>query len=187
MIPWKAIAFHTDDDIYNEMIGNLKESFLKFSVPYYIKTIPSQRSWRDTHRYMHGEIRKAFDLFPDENLVYLDADAVIREYPKLFDTITAEVAFNYNYQKQRVRVGTLYLKNCDKVKKLIEMWGIKSKADNCFQSAGFDQALALDEYDIYRLPDPYTRIFDHKIQKGKPIIEHFQASRRVKKCGLPLV
>jgi len=189
MTPWRAIAFHTDDSLYNEMIMNLRKSFLKHGVPYYINTIPKQRSWRDTHRYMHGEIRKAFDLFPLDNIIFLDADAVVRQYPVLFDTITADVAFNYNWKKKRLRAGTLYFKNCKKVKRLVEMWGIKSKVrtDRLAGSTGLDEALTLGDYDIYRLPDAYTKIFDNQWQVGEPVIEHFQASRRIEECGISLV
>ena len=178
MKPWRAIAFHTDDDIYNECITNLRDSLHKFNILHSIKTIPKLETWNKTLLSLHPLILEAFDLYK-ENLVYLDADAIIRQYPILFDTIDCDVAVHYKDDRELL-AGTTYLKNCAKTKQLVKEWMANSLKDPRHLAAqtGLDTAIKEGDYNVYRLPAPYTLIFDSMKHQGPPVIEHFQASRR---------
>jgi hypothetical protein len=183
MNPWRVVAFHTDDDLYNEMIGNLRSSLLKFSIPFSIEVVPNQGSWKANTMAMSGYIYDAFDKH-EEDLVFLDADAVVRQYPVLFDTIEEDFACHYK-DGYNLLAGTMYFKNCAKVKDFVKTWQECSlkRTDKLSAQTGISDALKKSEVSIYELPAPYTLIFDKMKHQGPPVIEHFQASRRYKKCG----
>ena len=181
MKPWKVIAFHTDDDLYNEQIYNLVVSLREFKLPFDIKTVPNHGSWKKNTMAMSGYILDA--LFKhDENLVFLDADAVVRQYPELFDTIEEDFACHYKDGKELL-AGTMYFKNCDKVRRFVADWQICSnrRTDHLSAQTGISDALLWNkDLSVYKLPAPYTLIFDSMKHQGPPVIEHFQASRMAK-------
>jgi hypothetical protein len=180
MKPWKVIAFHTDDDLYNGEIANLKESLRKFNIPNVIKTVKDLGDWRSNCMAMSGYILQA--LYDNkENLVFLDADAVVREYPVLFDTITEDFAVHYR-EDVELLAGTMYFKNCDKIKQFVRDWIDCSRKmpGRLASQTSIQFALNMGKYSVYKLPAPYTLIFDRMKKQGPPVIEHFQASRRAR-------
>lgn len=183
MNPWRVIAFHTDDDIYNKAVERLRVSLINLKITYMIKTIPHAGTWKKTCLSIHQHILDALDTFP-ENIVYLDADAIVRQYPVLFDTLDCDIAVHYKGGSELL-VGTTFLKNCDKVKQLVKDWMYFASIgeDLLSPQTGIVKALEKDNYNVYKLPAPYTLIFDNMKNEGPAVIEHFQASREVKdKC-----
>jgi len=184
MLPWKVISFYTDDDLYNEMIDNLRASLVKFSIPFSIEMIPSHGGWKANTMAISGHIYDAFDKH-EENLVYLDSDAVVRQYPVLFNTIKKDFACHYNKNGTNLLAGTMYFKNCAKVKKFVKTWQECSfkRTDKLSAQTGISDALEKSDISVYKLPAPYTLIFDSMRKQGPPVIEHFQASRRARRWG----
>jgi len=180
MIPWKVIAFHTDDDLYNEQIFNLTVSLREFDLPFWIKTVPNHGTWKENTLAMSGYILDAFNEH-EENLVFLDADAIVRAYPALFDTITEDFACHYKDGKELL-AGTMYFKNCEKVKKFVKDWQdcSRKRTDGLAAQTGIVDALQMNDLSVHNLPAPYTLIFDLMKEQGPPVIEHFQASRKAK-------
>ena len=181
MKPYRVIAFYTDDEIYGEAIKKLTSSLIRFDIPHTIKAIPKKETWKKTLLSMHPLTLEAFDLYPNENLLYLDADAVVQQYPILFDTIDCDIAVHYRDGKELL-VGTTYLKNCEKVKELVRQWAKYSLLGDDLLSpqTGLVEALKHGDYNIYNLPASYTLIFDGVKSQGPPVIEHFQYSRKVR-------
>ena len=182
MKPWKVIAFHTDDALYSEQIANLRKSLRRFDIPFSIKVVPDLGSWRANTLAMSGYILEAFDEH-EENLVFLDADAVVRQYPALFDEIDTDFACHYR-NGQELLAGTMYFKNCAKVKKFVSDWAecSRKRGDHLAAQTGIEDALRMNNLKTYELPAPYTLIFDMMKSQGPPVIEHFQASRRARRC-----
>ena len=184
MNPWRAVSFHTNDTLYNEQIGNLVISLLKFQIPYSIKTVPDKGSWLANTLAMSGYILEALEIF-EENIVFLDADAIVRQYPVLFDTIDCDFAVHYR-ENVELLAGTMYFRNSEKVKELIREWIIASRNKGAGLAAqtGLNDVVSAGDYNVYRLPAPYTLIFDRMKAAGPPVIEHFQASRKARKWKL---
>jgi len=180
MKPWKVVAYHTDDDLYNEQTQKLKASLDTFNIDYKITCIPYLGGHRATVQQIPKLILKELDSTSD-NLVYLDVDAVVRQYPILFDTIEEEFAVHYKGE-QELLMGTMYFKNCDRTKSLVEKWIVcedKVKEKLSAQTS-IPSAIRLSNVSLYILPAPYTLIFDLMRKQGPPVIEHFQASRKAK-------
>jgi len=112
------------------------------------------------------------------DIVYVDVDAKFVRYPELFNTIEADIGYwrcNLRNQKH-LASGTLYLSH--KAYGLVSAW-----ASECSASTDNDQTVLdrlLDDFDIVKteLPMEYCQIFDWPLQSDKPVIVHYQASRR---------
>jgi hypothetical protein len=120
MTPWKVVAFHTDDDLFNGHVENLRKSLIGLDIPHYTEKIHPIGNWMENVAYKPEFILSCLDKFRD-NLVYIDADAVVREYPVLFDTIQEDIAVHYRDGVEML-AGTLYFKNCEENKSLIKEW-----------------------------------------------------------------
>jgi hypothetical protein len=180
MKPWKVIAFHSDEQLYIDCGKRLKDSLIKLNIQHEIIPVKWRGSWQATSELKPTIILRALERYI-ENVVYLDIDAVVQKYPKLFDTIEDDVAVHYKDGKELL-ASTVYFKNCDKTKELIETW-IETfpKADGRMREQKcLDYVLKRSKCSVYKLPAPYALIFDTMKKQGPPVIEQFQASRRAK-------
>jgi len=180
MKPWRVVAYHTDDELYNEQMLKLVASLILFNIDYSITCIPYLNDHRLTVQQIPKAIKEELNSTND-NLVYLDCDAVVRQYPVLFDTIEEDFAVHYKGGKELL-MGTMYFRNCPKTKLLIDNWIIcedKIKEKLSAQTS-IPEAIAESGVSVNILPAPYTLIFDSMKSQGPPVIEHFQASRKAK-------
>jgi hypothetical protein len=177
------VAFYTENTPYEKEIEKLRHSILMLGLKYHFKSYHSRGKW-----VWNAGIKPGFLLHMliehDENIVYVDADAIIRKYPKLFDTISGDLGVRY--RNGSVLSGTLFLRNCFKIKEFVREWIIRQikhshKWDQItLQETIKDHAERLG-VQIEQLPDGYTKIFDFDANiTDETVIEHFQASRRFK-------
>jgi hypothetical protein len=101
----------------------------------------------------------------------------VHSYPALFDEIDADVAAHHKDRKELLG-STLYFKNCDATKELVDRWHVETRK---LLPHHFADQIALQqlvkEYRFYELPPSYCQIFDHMAHNGVPVIEQLQASR----------
>lgn len=189
---WKVISFYTEGTGYADEIKNLELSLKSFDIPYKIYKCQPLGSWRRNLNYKSKCILRAMKDYPQTDIVFIDADGIVRQYPKLFDELTASGAYDiaasfHRFQKQsgdtdELLSGTLWIQNCQSAKEIIEKWhkiGMeqsKIRHQKCLK-------LAIEELGkrdkLFRMPYEYTYVFDyHYHEKRDPVIEHFQASRR---------
>ena len=130
---------------------------------------------------MHQQIIKSFDRFREDYLLCLDIDCAVIRYPALFDRIECDIANHYRGGVELL-AGTTFLRRSDKVKHLCEEWAANTRADSSQMAGqtGLARAISAGNYDVYRLPAPYTLIFDTMRDQGPPVIEHYQASRQLR-------
>ena len=187
---WIVISFYTIGTGYEQEIKKLESSLIKFNLPYKFFDYKPTGTWRGNLNYKSESILKAFDLFPDQDIVFLDADAIIREHPVLFDGLSAAKEYDaaahffqwYSFAKNELLSGTLWFQNNSAGRALVKRWhdlGLANpgkRHQECLKAA-------INETDkIYALPFEYTCIFDAPQRQGKPaVIEHFQASRKFRK------
>ena len=178
MKPWKVVAYHTEDALYNEQMLKLKASLVLFNIDHKITCIPYLGGHRATVQQIPKAIQKELNSTSD-NLVYIDVDAIVRQYPVLFDTIEEDFAVRYKGGTELL-MGTMYFKNCPKTKTLVEQWILfedKTKEKLSAQTS-IPGAIVASGVSVHILPAPYTLIFDTMRRQGPPVIEHFQASRK---------
>ena len=175
-------AFYTPN--YLPQILTLKASLEALGLNHYLKRYEVRGGWEANTRIKAEFVADALKRFPKHDVVYLDADAIVRQPLKLFETATADVTMLFDYRRRgklnmlRIAAGTLLVRNTPGGRRFAERW-----ADEAAKAGALD----LDEDLIYRmfptlqdvtfavLPRPYSKIFD--APGVDPVVEHFQASR----------
>jgi hypothetical protein len=175
-------AFYTPN--YLEQVLSLKASLDALGLNYFLKRYERAATWEATTRIKPVFVDHCMTRFPKHDVLYLDADAVVRKEPKFFDTVTTDVCLLLNAVKPakthfiRIAAGTLLVRNTEGGRRFARAW----KAEEAHA-----KMLSLDEDLIYMalpklegvsftaLPQTYTKIFDKP--GADPVIEHFQASR----------
>jgi hypothetical protein len=188
---WQVVSFFTENTGYAAEIKKLEASLVALGLPYHFFPRRPTGTWRGNLNHKSAVIMEAFELFPNVDIVFLDADAIVRSRPVLFDDLSArqefDIAahfFNYSFAKDELLSGTLWIANRLAGWSLVKHWHAKGlshpeiRHQECLK-------LSLTETPgarVYRLPLEYTCIYDHPARRGKTaVIEHFQASRRFRR------
>lgn len=174
-----VVAHYTKE--YAAELENLRESCEKFGLEYEFTEIESTGSWRTNSNYCCIHI---MDMLNKHNrpVLRVDADAIFRAYPEIFEQgFDADFAAHIRDGKELLG-GTLYFNNTVKAREILAKW-----IDACEAKPRTSNQVLL--HDIVRnkrqgakfidLPAAYTKIFD--TMPGDAVIEHMQASRRLKK------
>jgi hypothetical protein len=178
MKPWVVVSFYTDDPIYSEHVERLKQSLLEHDIEFEIRKVAPFKSWTEATNYKPELILKYLKHYSKHNIVWLDADAIVQQYPALFDEIDCDMAVHYRDNRE-ILGGTVYVQNNEGGMALTEEWVKVSRETPQLNDQGaLQQVLRNTKYNIYKLPAPYTLIFDLMKHQGPPVIEHFQASRK---------
>jgi len=197
------ISYYTQLTPYEEVIKtHLIPSLNKWSLKYEIKSIKDRGSWQKNTHYK-AEFIKEMLLKYKQSVVFLDADAIIKNYPILFDTLNFEqevdIALHYldwyllwrkqeGNKKIETLSGTLYLNYNKKVLRFLDDWIKENKISMNWEQRNMEKVLKTwkNKLNIYNLPPEYICIImrngsipDWYI-KGEPIIIHYQASRKYK-------
>lgn len=180
-------AFYTVDTPYEEEVKRLQQSLIKHDLPHEIVGIQSLGSWQENTRYKAIFIQNMLYKHAGRPIVYLDSDAVIQSDPVFFNTLDCDVAAHYFVSPKRAQrellSGTLYFSPTVNAKRLIQLWRyINQEYPHLLEQKNLEIALMfMPEVKVIELPASYCQIFDLMEDRGPPVIEHFQASRRFKK------
>lgn len=191
MSPFLVIAYFTKGNQYEALSENLSKSCSEFGIPLHLKPIENLGTWERNTHFKANFILDCLSNF-NQNLVYVDVDAVFRSYPTLFQTIDCDIAYrteNFRWRKNEALSGTIFLANNPRTKEFVEKWiSINSviKANRMdpetWEQKNMQRALEVCNDMRYKnLPPEYTFIFDHSKRiypDITPVIEHFQASRK---------
>lgn len=184
---WIVISFYTID--YKEDVAKLKESLEKFKIPYDIeevqKTTITRNDWLEVCKYKAVFVKKMLQKYPGKDIVWLDADAIVQQYPVLFDEIKCDIAIHYR-RGNEVLSGTIFMNSNTKTLALCDRWIARNNNPSFhgqLEQVSLKNAI-IGDLNVYRLPPEYTKIFDlmkKNNEGGDPVIEHFQSSRRYKR------
>lgn len=181
-----AVAYYTENTLYENEIKALKESCQDQGIHLHTKGYRDLGSWVKNCAIKPLFILEMLQKHPFHDILYLDADARVRKYPKLFDNFEGDIGVHFRKRQgghQELLSGTIFLKNNERVRELIRRWAEIQQA----HQKRWDQRVLQDLLKNYPgvaitdLPPTYTQIYDTMRNAGEPVIEHFQASRRVKK------
>jgi len=198
-IEWPMIiSFYTRNTGYEKEIKNLIGSLKRFNLEHKIYKYSPKGTWRNNLNYKSLTILRALEEFPEKDIVFIDADAIVRKYPLLFTELSKKKDYDiaahfFDYDPRsgildELLSGTLWIQNSKKGRKLIEEWhGIALDNSSIIHQRCLKIAIQKlnedkTEIEVYRLPFEYTCIFDYeKGRKLDPVIEHFQASRYLRR------
>ncbi|MGI9410309.1 MAG: hypothetical protein ACR2OV_09575 [Hyphomicrobiaceae bacterium] len=178
-----ACAFYTPN--YVEQVTTLKRSLEAQGINHFFKRYQRRATWESTTRLKPVFVDYALKKFPDKDVLYLDADAVVRRPLTFFDDLKGDISMLFHRAKVRgkhrlqIAAGTVFVRNTEGGRRFAGLW--KDAEQYC-------RPLTVDEEMVYMafddmagisfavLPPTYSKIFD---QPGsEPVIEHFQASRQ---------
>lgn len=186
-----VVSCFTIDTPYQKIIKNLRDSINKFKIPKYIKGYKSMGSWQKNVLYKASFILDCMEEFPNINIVFIDSDAIFKQYPELFEKIDCDFAVHTTNEKRslfpngQLLSGTIFLKNNNKSKELIKRWITESdknperRGQQSLQWVCENNSSDLN-LKMINLPKEYCHVFSWK-DNIDPVIEHFQASRNFKR------
>jgi len=172
-------SFYTPD--YGDSAARLARSCDKFHLQYCIERMKDKGSWKENCDQKAKFIRQVRKRNPGAPVVWIDADAEVLEYPKLFHQLdpAVDVAYAKIGHQDEVLSGTVYFAPTDGATQLLLRWQ-KFIDQNKGEVDQVNLGLALKNWvgNSHWLPDEYCRIFDHPKQGSElPVIMQYQQSR----------
>lgn len=171
-------CFHTGGP-YRDEAERLRESLERCGVQHRIDEVPSRGSWDANVCITPDYIREVMNSTA-QNVLYLDADAVMHSVP-VFDP-AYDIACHY-LRGWELLDGTLWLNNNNTTRDVVRQWCEETTVGVWEQKTLQDILDRRSDVRVNRLPPEYCYIFDtsRALHPGvEPIIEHMQASRRLK-------
>ena len=164
-----------------------------------IRGVLNRGSWEANTSYKPEFLRAMLDHH-DNDIVFVDCDAEILEYPNLFDeipeghNIAAHILdksewYGKNYPSGRYELlsGTLWIRNCDESRRILDAWVDACRATNTWEQKVLQ--LVLEQLGIkpFQLPLTYCYIKTMpngqlpRVRVDRPVVVHNQVSRRLKR------
>jgi hypothetical protein len=186
------VGYYTVNTPYEKEAEGLLNSCRKLNLKFDIPGIPSFGSWQSNTRFKAKFMLDMLQKYPGQKLLYVDCDAIIHSEPVLFKNYEYDIGIRYqdfNWRKNECLSGTIFMRSNEKTISLCKRWieineseGPNAKTleqwnlDKAIQEGVSNYGLSLNN-----IPPEYTFIFDSMKRMYptiKPIIEHFQASRK---------
>lgn len=184
------VSFYTKGTGYAKLAPNLRASLERFKMPYEIEAIDNRGSWLKNTQYKTIYCRQKIKQIDAKGLVWIDIDAVLKRKPELFYYLwqLADVGFHFHRWGSskwlELLSGTMYFKKSkpviDFLDTVIEM---HIKRPGVRQQRAIQKLLAGpwgQKLEVFNLPPEYTKIYDLMREVKNPVIEHYQASRKLK-------
>lgn len=194
---FKIVSFFTIDTPYQDVAHKfLLPSLARLGIHSDVRGVDNLGSWQKNTSFKAKYLQYMLNLHT-ENIVFIDCDAEVIEYPRLFEQIPENYNFaahildrsawyNRTGMGEEFLSGTLFIRNCDRSKEIIRLW-----VNECENSVQWEQRLlkkVLEENSewVYNLPVEYCYIAtlpdgrEPFVKVDKPFILHHQASRKLK-------
>lgn len=173
---------------YAELVERLRASCENFKLRYELRGFKSTGTWRGNSNKVAEMVLLCLADHPDDDVLYVDADAVIQRRPTLFERpLPGDVGahiHNFNWHKNELLGGTLFFRNIPSVRTLVETWNewclvtrkLERPGDLLQELLNIEPAKSTVRF--FELPATYCKIFDKMPEVDDAVIEHFQASRK---------
>ena len=193
------VSYYTLNTPYEQIAKEyLIPTLEKFKLNYIIQAINNLGSWYKNTAYKSKFLLEKLKLYNE--VVYIDVDAKIMSYPKLFFEIKDKCDFAahylnwndfYGYKQhppvKELLTGTLFLKYTPEIERLCKEWyDIASKTHEWEQKV-LQRIINNYNIRIFELPIEYCYIATKpngekpNIKVDNPVIIHYQKSREFKR------
>jgi hypothetical protein len=191
------VSYYTEG-YYKKIINKyLVPSLQKFNLTYHIEEKPNLHDWVKNGKYKTQYI---FDmlLFNNTDIVWLDADAELFQFPRLFYSLSDDINIGVHYldwqkfwhnskgDRKELLAGTIYLKNSEKTLYIVDKWNKLNQSSLEWGQRILPSLLDKNsEIKTYELPIEYCQIIkkDGHIPENTVIAQH-QASRETRNGGV---
>jgi hypothetical protein len=123
-----VISGYTLNTDYEQEVKDLESDLKRFNLPYKLYGYESRGDWTKNTMVKAELIQRALKEYPNEDVIWLDADAVIVKEPKLFHELkdkTFDICCHYlktRYNPNELLSGTIIFRNNDVVNSLVDDW-----------------------------------------------------------------
>lgn len=189
MNKWILTSFYTAKTGYEKLAPKFKQSAVNAGIPeLLVDEVPNQKDWHRNTRQKAILIRGHLVDFKNlyDAVVFVDIDARFHSYPSLFDDLDCDFAAhfrNWRHARDELLSGTLFFWINKRTLDLVDDWiKLNKQNPNIWEQRNLQRAFkrASSLYH-HALPIEYCTIFDDPDrQRIKPVIEHFQASRKLR-------
>jgi hypothetical protein len=182
---YRVVTFATNKSLYvkeaEEMVASLPEG-VKSQVFHY----DDLGDWASNTQLKPHCLWEACCMFPEDNIVWLDADARVEGPIPLFDDLEdmeVDIAHGYLSYKgvSETLSGTIWLRNQPHVRGLLVEWQRALAGSKRHDQLGLADAIKKAGHHIRstHLPPEYCCIFDHPLHRGlaNKSVVHYQKSR----------
>ena len=173
------VSCYTED--YKASAMQLVESLKQHKLVFDVEQFDDQGNWEANCNHKPYFIRDMRSKYRGRPVVWVDADAIVKERPKLLYQL--ECDFAGHHLDKELLSGTLYFGPGRGASSLVTKW-IKRTKERPQEWDQRNLAYATCQWRFgktYELPASYCKIFDNARQRMfDGVIEHYQESRRVK-------
>ena len=172
------VSFFTER--YAAHARDLVETLREFGLAHEVVPVTARGEWVANCAYKPTFLREMRTRHPKRPLVWLDADARIRQYPGWFDDLDCDLAAHRRGGVELLS-GTLYFGPRIEATELMRAWAV----EQAFFPDQWDQRTLdivlgkVPGLKVETLPASYVKIFDAKDMGDDTVIEHLQASRQL--------
>ena len=131
-----VISGYTLNTDYEQEVKDLESDLKRFNLPYKLYGYESRGDWTKNTMVKAELIQRALKEYPNEDVIWLDADAVIVKEPTLFHELkdkTFDICCHYlktRYNPNELLSGTIIFRNNDIVNSLVDDWVNDSEGVN---------------------------------------------------------
>lgn len=194
-------AFCTEASPYELILSSqLLPSLNKLGLKYNIEVMENRGSWLRNVAQKPLTILHTMEKFLSYNVVALDSDCEVLEFPKLFTEIPEEYDialhildhdswYGHTNHVKEILSGTVWIRNNEKMRQFVKEWYLLADTADIWEQKCLFKLLESkkDLIKIFELPIEYCYISSLPnnqsplVTVNNPIIVHHQASRRYKK------
>lgn len=165
-------SFYTLNTPYQRVMHDyLMPSLLNLPIERDIRGVPNLGSWQKNTSYKARFLWEMLNKHPDKNIVFLDGDAELLKYPKIFEEIPEEYIIashildrnlwygkEYGLNRYELLSGTLWLRNCSETKNLLIDWVDRVEKSKNWEQRVLHQLVKEKNIPVYHLPLEYCYI-----------------------------
>jgi hypothetical protein len=120
-------SFYTPGTVYEKSAKErLIPSLKQFDIPHFVVPMKTSGSWEANIHCKADVIDWALGGWPMSNVVWLDADAEVVQYPELFAENEWDFAPHWREPRKNLSSGTMFFRNNVLTRRLVEHWQFES-------------------------------------------------------------
>jgi hypothetical protein len=143
--------------------------------------------WQRETYFKANFIKNMMDKFPDKDIIWLDADAELLQYPEIFCDFPGTLGARI-FHGRKLLTGTVYFRNCKAIREVVDDWIRENQEPRevfrCQQEQMNLQSVierTPGKVQFVNLPREYCYIYDEREPCVDPVIVHRQHSRKFRR------
>jgi hypothetical protein len=181
------VSYFTTNTPYEDEARELVQTCDALGLEHRVVGVPARGTWEGNCAMKAGFVLEMWESLR-RPVLWVDADARVRRAPELLRGMSADLGV-YKAARWQFASGTVFVNVTELGRELLRVWKRRCEEqprvyDQVHLDRAWEEVSTRAPLETVWLPQAYTRIFDKPEELdggGAAVIEHFQASRRLKK------